>query len=122
MQLRLFAPFLAYVTEEVWSWWHEGSIHRAAWPTAVEVSDSGAAADDSVLDTAAHVLGAIRRTKTEAKVGMKTPIKLVTFRGTDAEVAAVESARADLLAAGVVGELDVAVGEASIEVELAPTE
>jgi valyl-tRNA synthetase len=119
IQLRLFAPVLAYVTEEVWSWWQEGSVHRAPWPTAAEASD---ATDSSVLDTAAHVLSAIRRAKTEAKVGMKTPVKLVTFRGTAEEVAAVESARADLMAAGVVAELDAAAGDAPIAVEFAASE
>ncbi len=122
VQLRLFAPFLAYVTEEVWSWFQAGSIHRTAWPTAQEVVDAGADVDPSVLDTAAHVLGAIRRAKTEAKVGMKTPVRRVEFRGPAADVAAVESVRSDLIAAGVIDVLDAAIGDPSIAVELAPTE
>lgn len=120
VQLRLLAPILAFVTEEVWSWWHEGSIHRAPWPTVAELTDAGAADSDASLYAVTNVLGQIRRAKTEAKVGMRAAIQSVDVVDSAEVVAAIEGSRRDLMLAGVVETLNVSTGEPSINVTLAP--
>jgi valyl-tRNA synthetase len=74
---RLLAPFLPFATEEVWSWWQEGSIHRASWPDGDDIAAVAAGADADDLDPALDVLAAVRKAKTEAKVSMRAPVALV---------------------------------------------
>ena len=118
---RLFAPFLPFVTEEVWSWWQEGSIHLAAWPDAADLGPHAATgADTSVLTVAAEVLGAVRREKTANKRSMRARVALLKVTGPPETLAAVEAARGDIVDAGGVDELVVGAGDAlSVTVTLA---
>jgi valyl-tRNA synthetase len=118
--LRLFAPILPYVTEEVWSWTHEGSVHRAAWPTTAEAPSGG---EPEMLGAVGAALAAIRRAKSEAKVGMRAEVPSMTLVGPDGVLAHVRVAEPDLRAAGrLTGALDYALGEelSARDVELVP--
>ncbi len=78
--LRLFAPFLPFVTEEVWSWWQQGSVHRATWPTPEEVvaSIGGEDAEAVPIFTATReALGEVRREKALQKKSIKVPVSVV---------------------------------------------
>ncbi len=75
--LRLFAPFLPFVTEEVWSWWRPGSIHRAVWPTPEEVLAPIGGADAAAVEIFTQTqaaLAEVRRIKALAKKPTKAVI------------------------------------------------
>jgi valyl-tRNA synthetase len=146
---RLFAPFLPFVAEEVWSWWQEGSVHRAPWPRARELleelegeptgeaaharadgepdrsSPDGApdgrrAREDEALTVTAEVLREVRKAKSQARSPMRAPVARVLVRDTAPRLRALELGLGDLLAAGAIERLEQAEGEElAVEVELA---
>ncbi len=124
--LRLFAPFLPYVTEEVWSWWREGSVHRAHWPDQSAVGgvlNDVTPTERASLGVAIDVLAEIRRTKTEGKKSMRAPVAEVVVVDDAERIAAAQLARHDLAEAGNVTELELEIGDhALVTVTLAPDE
>jgi valyl-tRNA synthetase len=89
---------LPYVTEEVWSWWQDGSIHLSSWPAphdGLEVD-----ADPALLDAVAAALMGIRSAKSQAKVSMRAALARVEVSGPQALVDAAASAAEDLRRAG----------------------
>jgi len=119
VQLRLFAPFVPFVTEEVWSWWHDGSIHLSPWPAVEELSAAQHQGDVAVLDMASHVLGEVRRAKTTAHVSMRAPVARLTVVDDAERLALLAEAEGDLREAGGVVELVTRPGPPEVVVELA---
>ncbi|HEX9300212.1 MAG TPA: valine--tRNA ligase [Actinomycetota bacterium] len=114
--LRAFAPFLPYATEEVWSWWREGSVHRSPWPVSDDLPDGG---DPEVYALAADVLTAVRRTKALAKLSLRARVRRVVVRDTPERLAKLALAEADLCEAGNIEKIElVESDDASIEVVL----
>jgi valyl-tRNA synthetase len=103
VQLRLFAPFLPFATEEIWSWWQDGSVHRQPWPTVGEVAvDEG---EVRLLALVGDALSQVRKAKSEAKVSMRTDVATAVVRGTPDDVELITMAADDLRSAGKIRDL-----------------
>ena len=124
VMLRMLAPYLAFTCEDVWSWSHTGSIHRAPWPSPAEVlalsgEDAEAQQAHAVL---ANALGAIRKGKTDQKVSVGTEVLSVAYTGPEDEICALRLVERDLKAAVRTSTLTLSVGEPAVTVGLKSAE
>jgi valyl-tRNA synthetase len=129
---RLFAPFLPFVAEEVWSWWQPGSVHHAPWPQEAELkgalggdggSESGGGGhvlEEEALAITAEVLREVRKAKSQARRPMRAPVRRVVVRDSARRLEALELGSGDLLQAGSIEALERVVDEEfAVEVDLA---
>ncbi|MGH0029453.1 MAG: valine--tRNA ligase [Myxococcota bacterium] len=82
--LRLLAPFVPYITEEVWSWSFadetgQKTIHRAPWPSDLDFAGVAEPADAESFDLAVACWGAINKAKSEANVSMGREVERLTL-------------------------------------------
>jgi valyl-tRNA synthetase len=114
--LKLFAPFIPFVTEEVWSWWQEGSIHLQSWPKSSEIITNKEVGIDP-LNNVTWILSEVRKVKTENKQSMKAEVKTLEIWAKAEVVEQVKDAQKDLIAAGNIKDLKLNVTDSEIKVK-----
>jgi valyl-tRNA synthetase len=120
---RMLAPFVPFVTEEVWRWWHTDSVHLTSWPTVEELALSPSDTEaGSLYNPVCDVLEAIRRAKSTAKVSQRAEVSLLSVSGPRHLLDAVRASQADLEKAGGVVAWELSeTNDVVINVTLAPS-
>ncbi|MEK7795488.1 MAG: valine--tRNA ligase [Candidatus Hydrogenedentota bacterium] len=125
MLIRLLAPFVPYITEEVWNWVYakdgdmRESVHVSPWPTLAEIEDVPEPQHEDLYALSLQVIDAVRKAKAEKNLSIKAPVKNVTVAAPAGVCAALSHATIDVTRMLEIRELDVEEGEElSIRVEL----
>ncbi|MGV9296443.1 valine--tRNA ligase [Amycolatopsis sp. NPDC003676] len=111
--VRMFAPVLPFATEEIWSWWQEGSVHQSSWPTVPDTDG-----DATLLPLAGSVIAAVRRAKTDAKVSMRTAVETLSVTAPADVLEGFAGVAEDVRIAGVVNTVATREGELSVAVTI----
>lgn len=96
--LKLFAPFLPFIAEEIWQELRPGeSIHSCKWPNSDDFRLQG---DSQPLQAAMEVLRQLRRAKSEAKLSVRWPVERLDVAGPPGQLEALSLVMEDVVAAG----------------------
>ncbi len=120
--LRLFAPVLPFVTEEIWSWWQSGSVHRTTWPEAAELAaalDRATPSDALAAQQASEVTAGLRQERSSKKLGFGVPVRATLELTRDHEPHWPAIAR-DVLAGNNVTSADVSFGSPATRIAIEP--
>ncbi|MCB0335048.1 MAG: valine--tRNA ligase, partial [Bdellovibrionales bacterium] len=106
--LRLMAPFVPYVTEEIWSCSFSADkdqhIHTTAWPKTSEVDGVPKPEDATAYDLAVDTISKIRAAKTEAQKSLKWEVAQLIVKANPDQTTAIKPVLSDILRAGNVKE------------------
>lgn len=131
--LRLFAPFMPYITEEIWSWHFAGPessqfIHTAKWPCADEFAKLRGEHGADSFDAAAKILSAVHSKKSEAQKTLKWPVERLDVAAPEGIHHAIQSVLLDVSKAARVDIRNIQVGvlggaekELRVEIQLSET-
>jgi valyl-tRNA synthetase len=131
--LRMLAPFVPYLADEIWSWAYSGdsdlheSVHASPWPTLDEFASIPAPQQDQTYSATLVVLDAVRKAKADASLSMKAPVPKVMVTATDTICEALNSTTDDIKGMLHVEELVIEAGDpgeglAEVAVELGESE
>ena len=103
--LRLFAPIVPTITDEVWSWVFaeetgHASIHQAPWPTAGELDSIAAPEIAGSFQAACDAISAIRKAKSESGVNLNRELLSLVLEADGAGESDLRLVVDDVAAAG----------------------
>jgi len=102
--LRLLAPVLPFITEEVWSWVFaeetgESTIHTAPWPSREDFEGIAAPTSTTSFDLAVACQAAINKRKADAAVSVGRPIERLVLEAHPDTLQGLSRVEADVMAA-----------------------
>jgi valyl-tRNA synthetase len=105
------APFIPFATEEAWSWWQEGSVHRASWPAPDELAAFTDSQSPNLLFLASQALIGIRKAKSDEKLSMKAEISSLTIEANESDIEALKLIESDLKSVGKIDQISYKVSD-----------